>query len=131
MQSCVIVVSCTADTMEEEDTLYTGSTWYITHHPLQDHQDIIEFDFLKLSVQHIIENRKIVLGTLLITPTQFIFDLDSPDPLDRLEPELFQVVLPSALLADVKIVLNNSKYNNNQIYKGAWPLSAELTIDIL
>ena len=103
---------------EQEDTLFTGSTWYIAHHHIQDQKDIIEFDFLKLSVQHIIENRQIVLGTLLITPTQLIFDLESPDPLDRLEPELFQVVLPCKLLRDVKIVLNNSKYNNNHIYKG-------------
>ena len=106
--------------MEEEDTLYTGTTWYLSHHHIEDQQDIIEFDFLKLSVQHIIEKRKIVLGSLLITPTQFIFDLDSQDPLDRLEPELFQVVLPCKLLTDVKIVLNNSKYrhSHNQIYKG-------------
>ena len=46
--------------MEEEDTLFTGSTWYIAHHQLEDQLDIIEFDFLKLSVQHIIEKRKIV-----------------------------------------------------------------------
>ena len=111
--------------MEEEDTLFTGSTWYIAHHQLEDQLDIVEFDFLKLSVQHIIEKRKIVLGTLLITPTQFIFDLDSQDPLDRLEPELFQVVLPSKLLRDVKIVLNNSKYRrHNQIYKGWCPLNS-------
>ena len=107
---------------EEEDTLFTGSTWYISHHHIQDQHDIIEFDFLKLSVQHIIEKRRIVLGSLLITPTQFIFDLDSQDPLDRLEPELFQVVFPSKVLKDLKIVLNNSKYNQNQIYKGLCPL---------
>lgn len=107
---------------EQEDTLFTGSTWYISHHHIQDQHDIIEFDFLKLSVQHIIEKRRIVLGSLLITPTQFIFDLDSQDPLDRLEPELFQVVFPSKVLKDLKIVLNNSKYNQDQIYKGLCPL---------
>ena len=106
---------------EEEDTLFTGSTWYISHHHIQDQHDIIEFDFLKLSVQHIIEKRRIVLGSLLVTPTQFIFDLDSQDPLDRLEPELFQVVFPCKVLKDVKIVLNNSKYSQNQIYKGLCP----------
>ena len=108
---------------EEEDTLFTGSTWYISHHHIQDQHDIIEFDFLKLSVQHIIEKRKIVLGSLLVTPTQFIFDLDSQDPLDKLEPELFQVVFPTKVLKDLKIVLNNSKYNQNQIYQGLCPHS--------
>ena len=109
--------------MEEEEALYTGSTWYITHHHIQDQHDIIEFDFLKLSVQHIIEKRKIVVGTLLVTPSQFIFDLDSQDPLDKLEPELFQVVFPTKVLKDLKIVLNNSKYNQNQIYQGLCPHS--------
>ena len=34
---------------------------------------------------------KKVPGWLLLTPKAFIFDPDSPDPLDQLEPEMFQV----------------------------------------
>ena len=42
------------------------------------------------------------------------------------EPELFQVVLPCKVLKDLKIVLNNSKYSQNQIYKGEF-VSARLS----
>ena len=111
--------------MQDTDSdLYTGSTWYV-----QDQQeDVIEFDFLKLSVQHIIEKRKIVFGSLLITPSQFIFDLDTTDPLDKLEPELFQVVFPSKIMNDLKILLTNSKDGPNQIYKGLYTF--QLVADI-
>ena len=34
---------------------------------------------------------KKVPGWMLLTPKAFIFDPDSPDPLDQLEPEMFQV----------------------------------------
>ena len=114
--------------MQDTDRdLYTSSTWYVQEQ--EDHQeqqeDVIEFDFLKLSVQHIIEKRKIVFGSLLITPSQFIFDLDTTDPLDKLEPELFQVVFPSKIMNDLKILLTNSKDGPNQIYKGLYTVQFE------
>ena len=106
--------------LEDTDThLYTGSTWYVQEDQGEE-EDIIEYDYLKLSVQHIIEKRKIVIGNLLITPTQFIFDLDTEDPLDSLEPELFQLVLPSRIMSDLKILLNNSKDGPKNIYKGIY-----------
>ena len=111
---------------ETENDLYSGSTWYLQDHTRdqEDNQDdVIEFDFLKLSVQHIIEKRKIVVGSLLITPTQFLFELESDDPLDRLEPELFQVVLPSKVVTHLNILLTNSKQGPNQIYKGLCMIS--------
>ena len=44
---------------------------------------------------------KKVPGWMLLTPKAFIFDPDSPDPLDQLEPEMFQVSLSSLHLSSV------------------------------
>ena len=40
-----------------------------------------------------------VPGWMLLTPKAFIFDPDSPDPLDQLEPEMFQVGFSSLELS--------------------------------
>ena len=101
--------------------LCDGPSWYLQDdkRDQKDNQDdLIEFDFLKLSVEHIVEKRKIVMGNLLINPTQFLFELESEDPLDMLEPDLFQVVFPTRVITHIKILLTNSNPCLNQIYKG-------------
>ena len=104
---------------EEKETKMT--TWYVNNEEEDDeNDDVIDYDFIKLSVRHIIKNRKIVNGSILITPRNFIFDPISSDPLDELEPELFQVAFPTKRIKDAKIFYDYfSKGNDtNSIYRG-------------
>lgn len=122
-------------TMEMADEeLETGTTWYVgpenetkstTWYVNKDeedleYEDVIDYDFIKLGVRHIIKNRKIVNGSILITPRNFIFDPISSDPLDELEPELFQVAFPTKRIKDVKILYDYfSKVDDvNNFYRG-------------
>eukprot|EP00092_Neocalanus_flemingeri_P007966 GFUD01008594.1.p1 GENE.GFUD01008594.1~~GFUD01008594.1.p1 ORF type:complete len:485 (+),score=136.92 GFUD01008594.1:74-1456(+) len=106
--------------VEENETKMT--TWYVNNEEEEDFEndDVIDYDFIKLSVRHIIKNRKIVNGSILITPRNFIFDPISTDPLDELEPELFQVAFPTKRIKDVKILYDYFSMGNDtsSIYRG-------------
>ena len=74
-----------------------NSVWYVDHK--EDDTDIyieevVEDDFLRLRASHyIVDKKRTVVGSLLLTPVQLIFEIVTDDPLDLLEPEQFQVVL--------------------------------------
>ena len=89
-----------------EEKYTQTSTWYVNRGEEAEElesEDVIDYDFIKLGVRHIIKNRKIVKGSLLITPRNVVFDPISSDPLDQLEPEMFQVAFPTKRITDVKI----------------------------
>ena len=81
--------------------------WYVNssddEQPEIAADDVIDYDFIQISVQHIIKNRKTISGTILLTPRNFIFDPRTADPLDELEPELFQVAFPTGRISNISI----------------------------
>ena len=73
-----------------------NSVWYVDHKDDADIyiDEVVEDDFLRLRASHfIVDKKRTVIGSLLLTPVQFIFEIVTDDPLDMLEPEQFQVVL--------------------------------------
>ena len=84
------------------------TVWYVDLDP-EDEEDpgieeIIEADFLVLRTSHYIPGKqRTVRGSLLLTPVQFIFDIVTRDPLDSLEPDMFQVVLPTANIVAINL----------------------------
>ena len=90
------------------DLVTKDTVWYVDLDPDEDDdpgiEEIIEADFLLLKTRHYIPGKqRTVRGSLLLTPVQFIFDIVTRDPLDSLEPDMFQVVLPTANIVSIDL----------------------------
>ena len=89
------------------------SVWYVDHK--DDGEDVyidevVEDDFLRLRASHhIVDKKRTVVGSLLLTPVQVIFEIVTDDPLDLLEPEQFQVVLLTKYVNE--FILNDESNN--------------------
>jgi len=69
--------------------------------------EIIEYQFIKLTVRHITSGRGVVGGSVLFTPNAVIFDPDPKDPLvEELEPEAFQIIAPMEFVVNAAIFLD-------------------------
>ena len=92
------------------------TVWYINDdNSNEECEDVIEQDFLKITVHHpIVSRQRVVQGTLLITPTQFIFEVITKDPLDLLELDQFQVVLPTSVIDNLILTSKPSQEDPSQ-----------------
>ena len=104
------------------------TVWYVDLNP-EDEEDpgveeIIEADFLVLRATHYIPGKqRTVRGSLLLTPVQFIFDIVTRDPLDSLEPDMFQVVLPTANIVAIDLSKHISSHQHVQLTAKMDPFS--------
>ena len=105
------------------------TVWYVDLVKPEDLEDpgveeIIEADFLVLRTSHYIPGKqRTVRGSLLITPVQFIFDIVTRDPLDSLEPDMFQVVLPTANIVAIDLSQHISSHHHVQLTAKMDPVS--------
>ena len=65
--------------------------------------DVVDSDFLRLAARHLLRPRRLLHGSLLLTPRALLFDPRSGDPLDSLEPELFLVAFPLAAVQEAEL----------------------------
>ena len=73
----------------------------------------VEADFLLLRTSHWVPaKQRRVRGSLLMTPVQFIFDIVTRDPLDSLEPDMFQVVLPTSRIVNIDLNPSSSSVHH-------------------
>jgi len=85
----------------------SSTVWYDDSEDIFEYEEIFEDDMMKINVSHWVEHKKRhVKGTLLLTPVQFIFEIVTSDPLDALEPDQFQLVLPTKTIESVSILTN-------------------------
>jgi len=77
----------------------SSTIWYDDSDDIIEYEEILEDDMLRIHVSHLVEHKKrYVKGTLLMTPVQLIFEIVTSDPLDALEPDQFQLVLPTKII---------------------------------
>ena len=96
------------------------TVWYVDLDPENEGdpgiEEIIEADFLVLRTRHFIPGKqRTVRGSLLLTPVQFIFDIVTRDPLDSLEPDMFQVVLPTANIVSIDLSKHHTSHHHVQL----------------
>ena len=96
------------------------TVWYVDLDPEDEEEpgieEIIEADFLVLRTSHFVPGKqRTVRGSLLLTPVQFIFDIVTRDPLDSLEPDMFQVVLPTANIVSIDLSKHLTSHHHVQL----------------
>ena len=113
-----------------------NTVWYTNEDTTtadDDMEDLIESDFLRISAQHhIVSRERTVAGSLLMTPTSFIFDIITKDPLDLLEPEQFQVVIPASKISILQLTSNkdNLKTSSKKILSDSIELKVIINQEI-